>query len=195
MTGTPDWTTEGPINFPIHDVVEIPNPNAPTGGGPTVAYDPFSGTIGNLLGGVHVFAFPTKAILSTRQVAIIIFNETANMGGPDLTSYRFHMALSILNADRIWGPLRSKYARTASDTLPSWYNSSEKVNLQQIELVVNDAQTEEVLLEIDPTGGATNYSMRNFQSENPPHWDPNLIFDGIFGPFTGPYKYGYIWLN
>ncbi|HKT31190.1 MAG TPA: RHS repeat-associated core domain-containing protein [Gammaproteobacteria bacterium] len=193
-----DLTNWGPSNghFPSpHNPVEIPGPSGNCHCAPVAGASHPLGSWGMPLGATPVILLPTQAVLTTRQVAIIILNETANMGGPELDSFRFSMALSLINADRIWGPRRPIFARTASDSLASWYSPSLHPLLNKIMGIVGEAQIEETLLGIDPTGGATNYNMRNSLSITPPPWGKNLIFDGAYGPFTGPYKYGYVWLN
>lgn len=51
MTGTPDWSTLGPVNSPRGpNLVEIPRAAAPTGGGPTVGANRNPSSIGVTVG-------------------------------------------------------------------------------------------------------------------------------------------------
>jgi hypothetical protein len=55
-----------------------------------------------------------KSLLSDKDIAGIIFNETRSFSGPDIQKAREHVAHAIMNADETWGPVRSTYAKTAS---------------------------------------------------------------------------------
>jgi len=139
-----------------------------------------------------------RDLLSSEQVANIVFNETRSLSGLGIDTGRGEIAGSIINADEYWGPDRGRNAGTAPEFLGKrGLSPSELETYDSILAIVEDVRIGRAL-GYDLVMGATNFNMRPYWSEAAPFWNRTLQSQSITGPFgntIGAPMFIHIWLD
>lgn len=105
-----------------------------------------------------------KAILSDKDIAGIIYNETRSLSGPDVQTGRQNLAHTIMNGDEKWGERRIVYAKTAPSTANP--GKADMAAYQASVDAVREARARRAK-EGDPTNGSLYFRLRpNGSSKN-----------------------------
>lgn len=99
-------------------------------------------------------------MLTTDQLANIIFNETQSLSGPGIEQARVNIAMTILNAEK-QGKARPMTA-PASETVPPVEKAIYADCLKAAQKAIADQKKGD-----DPTKGATHFNFRSNSSPNP----------------------------